>query len=64
MIDVSNPRAPVELGAYDTPGEAVGVAVVEGYAYIADGAGGLVILRYGAPAQASALCLPLILRLP
>ena len=37
MIDVSTPSAPVEVGFFDTPGVARGVAVAGGYAYVADG---------------------------
>ena len=33
------------MGFYDTPGDARGVAVADDYAYVADGSGGLLILR-------------------
>jgi hypothetical protein len=36
-IDVSSPTAPRVLGTVDTPGSAWGVAVANGYAYVADG---------------------------
>jgi hypothetical protein len=35
VVDVSDPTAPVEVGSYNTPGEARGVAVVGQYAYVA-----------------------------
>ncbi len=38
IIDVSNPAAPVQLGALDTPDLARDVAVVGGLAYVAEGA--------------------------
>jgi len=44
--DVSDPEAPFEAGFYDTPGYAHGVAAAGGYAYVADGDGGLLILRF------------------
>ena len=44
VIDVSNPAAPVEIGFYDTPGSASGVAVAGAYAYVADKGSGLEIL--------------------
>jgi hypothetical protein len=37
VIDVSNPSSPREVGFYDTPGWASGVAVSGTYAYVADG---------------------------
>ena len=37
VIDVSNPEAPVALGAVDTPNHALDVAVVGGLAYVVDG---------------------------
>jgi hypothetical protein len=45
LIDISNPAAPIEVGFYDTPGYTSGVAAIGNYAYVADGEGGLVILR-------------------
>jgi hypothetical protein len=41
----SNPAAPQQVGFYDTPGWAVGVAVSGTYAYVADYNAGLLILR-------------------
>jgi hypothetical protein len=41
VIDVSDPAAPVEVGFYDTPGEAWGVAVAGDYVHLADGSAGL-----------------------
>ena len=46
MLDVSDPAAPAKVGYYDTPGFAFGVALDGGYAYVADAAGGSLILRY------------------
>jgi hypothetical protein len=46
LIDFSNAADPVELGRYDTPGQLSKVVVVNDLAYIADGQGGLLILRY------------------
>jgi len=48
-VDVSDPAHPTEVGAYDTPGWANGVAVSGTHAYVADGDGGLVILRFSPP---------------
>jgi hypothetical protein len=60
VIDVSNPSSPREVGFYETLGLAEDVAVSGTYAYVADGEGGLVILRFlGAGAR---LYLPLVLR--
>jgi hypothetical protein len=72
ILDVGNPAAPIEVGFYDTPAWAGDVAVVGNpstgavlssskgsgrrYAYVADGDGGLFILRI--PASASASILP------
>ena len=36
VIDVSNPSAPREIGGVDTPGDAMGIAVSDTIAYIAD----------------------------
>jgi hypothetical protein len=46
MLDVANPAAPVSVGFYDTTGVAGDVAVAGNLAYVADGAGGLFILRH------------------
>ena len=47
MIDVADPAAPVEAAYYDTPGITSAVAVVGDVVYVADGMGGLFILRRG-----------------
>ena len=47
LIDVSNPAAPLELGALDTPGEAWDVEVLDGLAYVADDTSGLRIIDFG-----------------
>ena len=49
IIDVSNPAAPVELGALDTPGSASGIEVVGGRAYLTD-VSGLRIIDVSNPA--------------
>jgi hypothetical protein len=51
IIAVSDPAHPYEVGAYDTPGWAVGVAVSGGYAYVADGDRGLRIIAVSDPAH-------------
>ena len=45
MINVANPARPVEVGVYDTPGDASGVTVAGGYAYVANGESGLRIIN-------------------
>ena len=40
VINVANPAAPIEVGFYDTPGNASGVAVAGSYAYVADSEAG------------------------
>jgi hypothetical protein len=47
VVEVSDPAALVEVGFYDTLGNAYGVTVAGDCAYVADGARGLVILRFG-----------------
>ena len=46
-------RPPVEVGFYDTPGAALGVAVAGSYAYVADGAAGLRVINVANPAAPS-----------
>jgi len=36
LLRIADPRHPVEVGHYDTPGAAVGVAVLDSLAYVAD----------------------------
>ena len=50
MINVANPAAPAEVGFYDTPGYAYGVAVAGSYAYVADGDAGLRVINVANPA--------------
>jgi hypothetical protein len=50
IVDVANPATPAEIGFCDTPGSAVGVALAENYAYVADGYGGLRIVNVANPA--------------
>ena len=49
IIDVSNPENPIELGFYDTPGNAEAVATSGDYAYIADSDHGLRIIDVSNP---------------
>jgi hypothetical protein len=53
LIDVSDAEAPVEVGVYDTPGNARDVAVTTGpggtYAAVADGSGGLRLIDVSDP---------------
>jgi hypothetical protein len=49
VIDVSDPTAPVQVALVETPGEALGVAVSDGYAYVADGGSGLRVFDVSAP---------------
>ncbi len=51
MVDVSNPAQPREVGFYDTPGRAEGVAVSGAYAYVADAGRGLRVVDVSNPAQ-------------
>jgi hypothetical protein len=45
VIDVREPTAPVEVGFFDTEGDAHSVSVSDGYVYLADSIGGLKIFR-------------------
>jgi hypothetical protein len=52
VLDVSNPAAPVEIGALDTPGEMVGAIVIEvvgEIAYLADYEAGLRVIDISDP---------------
>jgi hypothetical protein len=51
VIDVSNPSSPREVGAYDTPGNASGVAISGAYAYVADGGAGLRVIDISNPSS-------------
>ncbi|MDD5088542.1 MAG: T9SS type A sorting domain-containing protein, partial [bacterium] len=51
VIDVSNPSLPIEVGYYDTPGDARDVAVVGNYAYVADGTASLRVIDISSPTQ-------------
>jgi len=51
IIDISNLASPVEVGAYDTPGWAIGLAVSGDYAYVADYAQGLRVIDISNPAS-------------
>lgn len=45
VLDVSDPRAPVESGIFDSTGQAMDVTVAAGYLYLANAEGGLVVPR-------------------
>jgi hypothetical protein len=45
LVDVSNPAAPRQVGFLETPGDAREVVVDGEVVYVADGAGGLLVLR-------------------
>ena len=45
IIDVGDPSAPVEVGFADTPGSARRAFPAGDRVYVADGAGGLLVLR-------------------
>ncbi len=57
-MNISDPAKPTETGFYDTPGFVYGVAVSWGYAYVADGEAGLLILKIPSKGM---VFLPLIL---
>ena len=40
ILNVADPTRPVEVGSFDTPGSAMGVAVVSNHAFVADGSSG------------------------
>ena len=71
VVDVSDPAAPLQVGLYRLPDPGVtsggeppgGVTVAGGYVYVADGAGGLYILRVAGEIQyTESVYLPLVLR--
>jgi archaellum component FlaF (FlaF/FlaG flagellin family) len=49
VVNVSDPQAPVIVGALDTPGNANDVRVVGTLAYVADGGAGLQIIEVSSP---------------
>jgi hypothetical protein len=49
VVDTSDPRAPAEVGAYDTPGSAYGLSRQGARTYVADGDGGLLVLDTSDP---------------
>ena len=51
VIDVSNPANPREVGSFDTPGTAEGVAILNGCAFVADGGFGLRVIDISEPAH-------------
>lgn len=46
VLDFSNRNAPIEIGHYDTPGDALRIQLDGDTLYVADGDGGLFALRY------------------
>ena len=50
IIEITNPAAPVQVGLYNTPGIAYGVAVRDSLAYVADDYTGLRIINISNPA--------------
>ncbi len=46
ILDISDPVNPTEADSFGAPGLALDVAVLDGYIYLANGSGGLYILRY------------------
>lgn len=55
VFDISNPVAPIEVGAWDSRGYAHGVAIDDGIAYLADGAFGLRLLDISSSSQPAEL---------
>ena len=51
MINITDPKVPLQAGFQETPGEALGVAVSCDYAYVADGEGGLRVINIVDPAR-------------
>ena len=49
VVDVTNPIEPALTGFYKTPGFCYGVAVLGGFAYVADGSGGLEVFDLANP---------------
>lgn len=53
LVDVSNPAQPQINGQIETPGYASDAVIINDLIYVADGAGGLLILRMGESSQPS-----------
>jgi hypothetical protein len=53
MVDLSDPAQPTEVGHYETPGTAKGIHVSDDLVFVADGEGGLAILRHSGVAAAT-----------
>jgi hypothetical protein len=49
ILDIANPSAPVELGAWDSPGYAEAIGIAGNYAYLADGTYGLRVVDISNP---------------
>ena len=54
-VDISDPANPVPDGSYNTPGVAFGLSASGEFAYVADQAGGLRVVRIGYPAPPALL---------
>jgi hypothetical protein len=44
LRNVSNPTNPIEIGFYDTPGNAQSLVLSGNYAYVGDGSSGLLLI--------------------
>ncbi|UCC85582.1 MAG: thermonuclease family protein [Anaerolineales bacterium] len=53
VVNIADPTNPTEVGFYDTAGTAEDIVAAHGYIYVADGLGGLVILRFVPPIATS-----------
>jgi hypothetical protein len=51
VLDVTDPAGISQIGAFQTPGEALDVALAAGFAYVADGSAGLRVIDVRNPAQ-------------
>jgi uncharacterized repeat protein (TIGR01451 family) len=49
IVDVTTPTTPTQVGFYDTPGLAQGVAVLGNYVYVVDGYEGLCVIDVSTP---------------
>jgi hypothetical protein len=53
VIDISDPTTPASAGSYNTPGNAVGIAISGDYAYIGDWQAGLLVMDISDPTSPS-----------
>ena len=47
IINIKDPKNPEEMGYYDTGDKALGVYVIDSFAYVADRYDGLYIIKFG-----------------